>query len=118
MTNREMLQRIAVDAVYIGQEILNNLNLISYSKLTLQKWDTYAGYIKELREVLRLLEIISVIDYKQDLEAMPELKNDAITSGQTSGGNRCYFQTNEIKNWLEFDVVEEKENHRFDLDWV
>lgn len=118
-TNREMLVRIANEAAKIGKSIIeDDLSVYSFSSLNLKKWDEYAGSIRELGEVLDLLYLITCIKYDDALNELPPLSNFAIMSHQTSGGNRCYFQRNEIERWYGMTEDEEKENNRFDLDWV
>ena len=119
MTNSERLLEVLRTTADGMQDILSStLCFESYESLTKKKWNEATSALRSMEEAVSLLETVLNIDSNKDVDSLPEFSNEAINSYGASFGNRCCFQRNHIKRWLN-DNDEDSDNrtdYRFDLD--
>lgn len=119
MTNSERLLEVLRTTTDGMQDLLSStLSFESYESLTKKKWNEATSALRSMEEAVSLLETVLNIDSNKDIDSLPEFSNEAINSYGASFGNRCYFQRNHIKRWLN-DNDEDSDNrtdYRFDLD--
>lgn len=120
MTNKERLKATTRTVIAGMMDLLSSsLCFESYENLTKKQWNEAASALRSMCEAVDLLYVIVEADgeVECDLDELPPFRNEAINSYSASFGNRCFFQRNEIKNWLSTKGDECAGDFRFDLDF-
>lgn len=112
--NSECLKEIVKKTVEGMRDLLDTtLHFSGFKELTPEKWNRATSALRSMNEAVSLLEAITALDF-DDVDTLPLLSPDAMFSTSATFGNRCYFQRNTIKEWVESG--EESGDYRFDLD--